>query len=155
MLNYSDSFLCEKLLWIVIYQLPVDKYVWFVGKYLLYLVFHFFLFGVFNFGDFLHRVGLDPGSKNLNFVEVHWSVCDEDFWIFLSGGTAKGDFLFEQKSLVQERVLERASEFLNDLNEIQIGGISQSEDCVDSQLSKKLLFVGQQFGTDGGPGNFE
>ena len=118
MLDYHYTFLGKELLWVVINQLTVNENIRFVVKNFFYLHFHFFFLSCLDLGNFIHRIDLNFGAVNFNFVIVHWSVGDEDLWILFQFWGTNADRFLKDESLVKIRVFNRATWFLDNLNVI-------------------------------------
>jgi len=134
----------EQLLWVVVDELPVNKDIWLIAQNPLDLVEHFALFGLFDLGHLLHGADFDLASHYLDFVVVHRCVGHHNTGVCLSFAASRGDCLLEDEALGEERVTERASGLLNDLDIVKVSGALQSEDGLDSQISKVVSVVEKQ-----------
>ena len=153
MLNDHDSFFDEELFGVVVDKLPIDVDVGLVGcdsfDFLLHL--HFLSLG--DLVDFLEGFDPDSGSVDFDFVVVHGGVGSQNFAVLEGTFAANRDGFLQDEAIAQERLFDGASQLLYNLDVVQIGRPSQSEDGINSQLGKVLLVLGEQLGAEGGFGD--
>jgi hypothetical protein len=83
---------------------------------LVYFFFHFIFFGLFDFCNLIHGVNFDFGSHDLDFIVVHRSVGAHNFTVLELARTAHGDVLFQDETVRKERVSNRSSGLLDDMD---------------------------------------
>ncbi len=65
--------------------------------------------------------------------------------IFDFSGTTDGDAFFKNEAFSKIRISNRSSGFFDHLDVIQVRRTFQSEDCIDCQFRKMLLFIKNKF----------
>merc|ERR1719494_1015445 len=120
------------LFWVVVDQLPVNEAVNFMFQYQVNFVFHLFLFSKFKFSNFSNRIYSHPRSKYFDFVGIHRSVSDQYFSIFYPRRLIGSNLFVQEKTFIQEGIIKTTSQFLDDLNSIEISTSLQSQYSIDS-----------------------
>mmetsp|Transcript_82699 Transcript_82699/g.230620 ORF Transcript_82699/g.230620 Transcript_82699/m.230620 type:complete len:336 (+) Transcript_82699:443-1450(+) len=145
----------EQLIGVVVNELPVDEDVAAMLDDLLNLRLHLLPLGFLNLGDCLEGVHLDASTVDFDLVSVHLGVGQENLAVFLHFLRPDPNLLFEDETLFQERILQRAARLLEHLDVVKVRLPSQPQDGVNCQHSEVFLFVFQQLRAEGGTGDFQ
>ena len=116
MFDNHDASLGEKLLRVVVDKLSVNENVGSVGQNFLNLGVHLGLFSSFNVSDGSHGVDLDLGAHDFDLVVVHRRVGDEDTRVLDAALAASRDLLLQHHAFRDERVAQRATWLLDNLD---------------------------------------
>ena len=155
MFDDSDTLFDQKLFWVIIDQLSIDKDGWFIGNNLVNFLFHFHFFSFGNFLDFFQWFDSDSGAVDFNLVVVHWRVGGQNFTVFNWSLAASWNGLFQDEAITKEGFLNWASELLNDLDVRKICWSFKSHDCLNGKISKVLFILGQKLWAQGSFGNVD